>query len=145
MSVITAADYNEDIPLLTNQDQELVTQMTPTDRPEIVNHAAQVSEKPNAPRDSKSLTPSSQSQRDDPPSASEPHSIVPEVSDSQEPVLRDDTEDSNEDEHQQNGHLGQPDEIEVDSVRVSHTRKTSFATLRSDMTIPGSRRLCFRK
>jgi hypothetical protein len=119
--------------------------MLPTDRPRIVNHAAQVSERLGPPRDSENLTPSSQSQRDDPPSASEAHNLAPEVPDDQEPLLEEDTGDSHEDEQQRGGHHGQPNEIEVDSVRVSHTRGASSAALRSDMILPGWRRLCFGK
>jgi hypothetical protein len=87
----------------------------------MVNHTAQVSERLGAPGDIENSTPSSQSHREDPPLASEAHDIAPETPDSQETPLGEDTRDSHEDEHQQNGHHGQPSEIEVDSVRVSHT------------------------
>jgi GTP cyclohydrolase III len=45
---------------------------------------------------------------------------------------------SHEDEHQQNSHRGQPEEIEVDSVRVSHMDKSPSAALMTDTMSLGS-------
>jgi hypothetical protein len=147
MYASTAADYSEPIPLFTaaqdhnvyhTQDQEPDTQMIPTDRPKIMNHTAQVSEEHSAPRDSEGLTPSNQSQRDVPPSASEPHNIALALDYGQRSVPGHDTDGSHEDEHQQNSHRGQPSEFAVDSVRVSHMNTSPSAALMTDTMSLGS-------